>query len=140
MSYPINKSRPSQADALNVDLWYKGINILKDSGSYSYDPESSINLDSTAAHNTIEFDGRDQMPKIRKFLYTNWLQATDIQEIEEKGQWISASARYIDYCGASHSRKIKIGDKVFDCHDTITGNFNRARLRYKMPYLEYNLN
>ena len=28
MSYPINKSRPSQADALNVDLWYKGINIL----------------------------------------------------------------------------------------------------------------
>ena len=80
------------------------------------------------------------MQKYEKFLYTNWLQATDIQEIEEKGQWISASARYIDYCGASHSRKIKIGDKVFECHDTITGNFNRARLRYKMPYLEYNLN
>ena len=139
MSYPKNKSRPIQADALNVDLWFNGTNVLKDSGSYSYGSESSVNLESTAAHNTVEFDGRDQMPKIRKFLYSNWVNATDIEDIKEDGQWVSASARYVDYCGASHCRKIKISDKVFECHDIISGNFNSAKVHYKLPHLVYHL-
>ncbi len=33
------KTRPAQMDQLHVDLWHKGINVLCDSGTYSYATE-----------------------------------------------------------------------------------------------------
>lgn len=33
------KERPSQADNLHIDIWYKGENILLDGGSYKYNTE-----------------------------------------------------------------------------------------------------
>jgi hypothetical protein len=70
------RSRPNQADMLHFDLWWKGTNILRDSGTYSYfDPEQNWNkfFVSTRAHNTIEVGGTDQMIKGSRFRWYSLL-------------------------------------------------------------------
>jgi hypothetical protein len=69
------RDRPSQADMLHVDLWWRGQNIVIDSGTYSYNaPEPWDNpLAHTAYHNTVTVDGRDQMDRVAKFLWFPWL-------------------------------------------------------------------
>ena len=64
------KSRPNQADMLHCDLWWKGLNVLRDSGTYTYfDPVDHWNtyFVSTSAHNTVELGGLDQMIKGPRF-------------------------------------------------------------------------
>ena len=65
------KDRPGHADLLHVELWFKGINILRDSGTYHYNcpPPWQDYFPSTAAHNTIVLAGQDQMPRIGRFLW-----------------------------------------------------------------------
>jgi hypothetical protein len=64
------QSRPNQADMLHLDLWHKGVNVLHDSGTYSYyDPKEGWHryFLSTPAHNTVTLGGKDQMVKGSRF-------------------------------------------------------------------------
>ena len=68
------KTRPGHADMLHLDLWWKGCNVLRDSGSFMYncsEPWQSF-FGSTAAHNTVVIDNTDQMPKLSRFARLNW--------------------------------------------------------------------
>jgi hypothetical protein len=60
LRYPRFRFRPSQADALQVDLWLGGINHPRDAGSYRYNTgeEAIRSFGGTAGHNTIQFDDR----------------------------------------------------------------------------------
>lgn len=71
------KRRPGHADMLHFDLWAAGINVLCDSGTYSYVAQSKDGawLRSTAAHNTLQIDGLDQMTPFRRFLWLDWTMA-----------------------------------------------------------------
>ena len=68
------RHRPAQADLLHVDLWWRGQNIALDAGTFSYNaPEPWDDaLSSTAYHNTVTVDGRDQMERVRRFLWLPW--------------------------------------------------------------------
>lgn len=70
------KARPGHADQCHVDLWWRGINIAQDAGTYSYnaDPPWDNPLVQAAVHNTITIDGRDQMTPAGRFLYLDWAQ------------------------------------------------------------------
>jgi len=72
-----HKDRPSQADNLHLDIWYKGENILLDAGSYKYntDAETMRYFSGTASHNTVMLNGQDQMQKGGRFIWYNWSQA-----------------------------------------------------------------
>jgi hypothetical protein len=75
------RNRPNQADMLHLDLWWRGRNILRDSGSSTYyDPENSWQryFVSTAAHNTIRVDGADQMVKGDRFRWYTLLESRRI--------------------------------------------------------------
>lgn len=132
MRYPRFRFRPSQADALHLDLWQKGVNLLRDAGSYSYNSDSSEWYCSTRAHNTIEFDGRDQMPRLGRFLFGGWLRADCVKLARDDGETASAGAAYTDAHGARHSRMITLGEKVLICQDSISGSFNEACLRWRL--------
>jgi asparagine synthase (glutamine-hydrolysing) len=71
------RDRPSQADMLHFDLWYRGENILRDGGTHSYNCPAPFDryFASTRAHNTVEVDGRDQMVRASRFLWLDWTQA-----------------------------------------------------------------
>lgn len=60
--------RPGHMDQLHVDLWINGINVLCDTGTYSYADKQGEELSGTSGHNTVIICGREQMRKIGKFL------------------------------------------------------------------------
>jgi hypothetical protein len=59
---------------LHFDLWCEGVNLLRDTGTFQYycEPPWEHYFKSTAAHNTVEVDGKDQMEKGSRFLWFNW--------------------------------------------------------------------
>jgi hypothetical protein len=70
--------RPFQADQLHVDLWWHGLNLARDAGTYLYNGERPLDngLAGTAVHNTVMVDGRDQMHRAGRFLWLDWAQAS----------------------------------------------------------------
>jgi hypothetical protein len=70
--------RPFQADQLHVDLWWKGINLARDPGTYLYNGSAPWNngFAKTAVHNTVTVDGQDQMRRAGRFLWVDWAQAS----------------------------------------------------------------
>ncbi len=70
--------RPSQADQLHVDLWWRGLNLARDAGTYLYngDPPWDNALAGTAVHNTVMLDRHDQMRRAGRFLWVDWAQAS----------------------------------------------------------------
>jgi hypothetical protein len=70
--------RPFQADQLHVDLWWHGLNLARDAGTYLYNGQPPWNngLAGTAVHNTVMVDRRDQMRRAGRFLWLDWAQAS----------------------------------------------------------------
>jgi hypothetical protein len=132
MRYPRFRFRPSQADALHVDLWYKGENVLRDAGTFSYNYPESEWFASTAAHNTVEFDRRDQMPRLGRFLFGDWLEVERSEPVRSNGREASAAAAYSDAQGARHSRAVTLTAAGLVCRDEISGNFEEACLRWRL--------
>lgn len=141
LRYPRFRFRPSQADVLHLDLWLGGNNVLRDAGTYSYntDPQLLKYFSGTESHNTVQFDDRDQMPRLGRFLFSNWLKTSflDPLEIEEKSTSIAAG--YKDYKGASHRRYMKLGDNNLVVTDNVEGFSNKAILRWRLIPGEWNL-
>lgn len=70
-------SRPSHADQLHLDLWWRGLNIARDAGTYLYNaaPPWDNSLTTALVHNTVTLDGRDQFTRAGRFLYLDWFNA-----------------------------------------------------------------
>jgi hypothetical protein len=70
--------RPFQADQLHVDLWWSGMNIARDPGTYLYNGPVPWNngFAGTSVHNTVTVDHRDQMRRAGRFLWLDWAQAS----------------------------------------------------------------
>lgn len=71
------KNRPSHADQLHLDLWWRGLNIARDAGTYLYNvaPPWDNALTHTTLHNTVSVDGCEQMTRAGRFLYLDWAPA-----------------------------------------------------------------
>ncbi len=134
--FPRHRFRPGHADALHVDLWIKGQNILSDGGTYSYNSSDGLGkrLAGTAAHNTICFDGRDQMPRISRFLFGAWLEELDHQDIERGSDGaLRWRGRYRDWMGVEHARAVELTGRSLVVTDDIRGFQRNAVLRWRLP-------
>ena len=80
------KDRPSQADNLHIDVWYKGENVLPDAGSYKYNTDDATikYFSGTQSHNTVMLEGRDQMLKGGRFIWYYWTKC-DRAELKDTG-------------------------------------------------------
>ena len=134
LRFPNFRFRPSQADALHVDLWSNGQNLLRDAGTYSYNAGDDIThyFGGTSSHNTVQFDERDQMPRLSRFLFGEWLKASDIMPVHEKNDAVSATAGYRDYQGAFHHRIVTLSTKTLKVKDTVSGFKHKAVLRWRL--------
>lgn len=139
LRYPRFRFRPSQADALHVDLWHKGINLLRDAGTFSYNAEGAEWFAGTAAHNTIEFDRLDQMPRVGRFLFGDWLKTEAVEVILDDGVQASAAAAYTDAKGARHHRAVILSPNSLICRDVISRKFEIARLRWRLAPGEWHI-
>lgn len=139
LRYPRFRFRPGQADALHLDLWHNGINLLRDAGTFSYNAAESGWFSGTSAHNTFTFDGRDQMPRLGRFLFGDWLKAEAVELVRDDGVATSAAAAYTDAHGARHHRTITLSAGTLICQDMISGNFEEACLRWRLAPSEWRL-
>jgi hypothetical protein len=126
--------RPSHCDALHLDLWVGGLNILRDAGTASYvsEIESMPDLSTTRAHNTIQFDEDEQMPRLSRFLWGDWLKPDGPIEFLEHNGGKSAGAAYVDRRKRRHDRKVKLQQARLDIIDTVRGRVGRSILRWHL--------
>jgi hypothetical protein len=129
LRYPRFRFRPSQADALHLDLWHKGQNLLRDAGTFSYNVSEADTayFNGTQSHNTAEFDARDQMPRLGRFLFGSWLRSKDVTFGEHE-----AGAGYTDRWGAHHHRHISLDDNRLLCRDRLSGKARNAVIRWRL--------
>jgi len=130
---------------LHFDLWWNGINLLRDSGTYSYyDPGDNWNhfFISTRAHNTVEIGNADQMIKGNRFRWYSLLDSrfhfhvtTDDFEI-----WQGEHNGYRRLpCKAIHRRAIvNIHNDIWIVIDDILGHGSElTRLIWNFPDVPY---
>lgn len=143
LRWPYFKYRPSHNDIFHFDLWYQGRNVICDAGTYSYYPEKEddkIDLQSVHYHNTVSFDGLEQMPRISRFLLTDWTkpgQTSNIDQTEDGSQhWLGS---YIDGRKNHHERQISVHEKIWTIIDTLSGSFNEALIGFSVEDLSSRL-
>lgn len=134
LRYPRFKFRPSHADALHLDLWVEGINVLRDGGTYSYNTDKNwlSYFPGTASHNTIQFDERDQMPRLSRFLFGDWLQTAQTEALNVGEGSASFAASYQSKCGILHRRHVILSSERLKVSDVIEGFRQKAVLRWRL--------
>jgi hypothetical protein len=136
--------RPSHADQLHVDLWWRGVNIACDPGTYQYNtpPPWDNALASTRVHNTLTLDGQDQMLRAGRFLWLDWAQAEVLAyEVDDEGQlsWVTAEHNGFKSLDALHQRTLSASDKGWTVTDRIMpygkakGGNHEVRLSWLLP-------
>ena len=135
---PVYRFRPSHADALHLDLWHQGVNWVRDAGSYSYNADAAIleYFPGTASHSTACFDGRDQMPKLGRFLFGAWLSADEV-EWDDKELFVRSG--YNDYRGARHRREVRSSPDGWSVVDYLSGFENEAVILWHMSPSDWRL-
>lgn len=131
MTYPRFRFRPSQCDALHLDFWLCGENLLRDGGTFSYNAGQDY-IDyygGTQSHNTIQFDDHEQMPRLSRFLLGSWVKA---KELVWNNNQPYCQASYKDYQGCYHKRQVTLSDDRLLVIDSITGVKNKAILRWRL--------
>ncbi len=141
LRYPRFQFRPSQSDLLHVDFWYDGENYLRDAGTYSYNgsPEDLSYFPGTKSHNTIQFDDRDQMPRLSRFLFGDWLKTDAIEPLCIDDSTVSFEAAYRDGYKAYHQRKLILSDRALKIIDNFSGFKEKAVLRWRLKEADWKL-
>lgn len=139
LRYPRFKFRPSQCDILHLDFWCMSENILRDAGSYTYASLRELfYFSATKAHNTIEFNRNNQMLRVSRFLFGDWLNSACLEKLIDSDSEVSFAASYVDRTGAFHKRKVALFPNKLIVVDTID-NFEKAVLRWRLAPLNWNL-
>lgn len=134
LRYPRFRFRPSQADVLHLDLWVGTQNLLRDAGTYSYNTDLRWQqyFGGTASHNTVQFDERDQMPRLTRFLLGDWLKARWKSKLMDVDGAARFSVGYRDGKGASHKRSLALWETGMRVEDVLGGTFGKATLRWRL--------
>jgi Heparinase II/III-like protein/Heparinase II/III N-terminus len=120
------RDRPSHADQLHLDLWWRGRNVFCDPGTYSYNaaPPFDHAFASTRFHNTVTVDGADQMTRLSRFLWVDWAAAGVLRyRLGNVGaEALEATHNGYRRHGVLHRRAVStVGDDVWIVVDDVIG-------------------
>ena len=95
-------SRPAHMDQQHIDLWIDGVNVLCDTGTYSYASVEGRQLIKNESHNTAVVDGHPQMNSSGPFMIYDWTERElgKCDDVSYEGKMTSAN-------GYKHFRKVK---------------------------------
>jgi hypothetical protein len=105
------RGRPGHADQLHFDLWWRGLNLALDAGTYLYNapPPWDNRLTSAHMHNTLTLDDQDQMQRAGRFLYLSPAQAEITEDLRSPQVPVQRlTARHHGYArlGVLHVRSV----------------------------------
>jgi len=140
------KSRLSHIDQLHLDLWWRGLNIAQDAGTFLYNaaPPWDNPLVTTRVHNTVMVDGRDQMTRAGRFLVLDWASAYSKNLIETDENILGrVRAHHRGYGRVKHERTVTVyRDERWLIEDILTSPRrlpHTYRLHWLLPDWEYQL-
>ncbi|MCA1900343.1 MAG: heparinase II/III family protein [Chloroflexi bacterium] len=140
------KSRLSHIDQLHLDLWWRGLNVTQDAGTYLYNapPPWDNPLATTRVHNTVTVDGRDQMTRAGRFLVLDWASAYSKNLIETDENILGrVRAFHCGYGSVKHERTVTVyRDERWTVEDKLTSPRRRPhtyRLHWLLPDWEHQL-
>ncbi len=148
------QSRPAHADQLHLDLWWKGLNVAQDAGTFSYNSPSpwENSLIHTGIHNTATINDQDQMTHAGRFLWLDWAQAQITHhESDSESGLARMVAQHNGYrkLGVIHQREVSthptgswiIEDYLLPSQNQAAkGKLYRARLHWLLPDWSWELN
>ncbi len=105
-------SRPSHADQLHLDLWWRGMNVTPDAGTYLYNADSPWDNSLAAAwvHNTVTVNGKDQFTRAGRFLYLDWYNAYRISLSAEDPSVLQQVRGRTRAGGNRHTRIVSVSE------------------------------
>lgn len=125
--------RPAHADQLHVDVWWRGVNVACDAGTYRYSapPPWDHALARSAVHNTVTLDGADQMQRVSRFLWTRWAQGdVEAHGVIDGAAWMRGRHDGYDARGLRHARTVVcLGEHVVVVDDLDVTSRAAASLR-----------
>lgn len=138
-------SRPGHADQLHLDLWWRGLNLAMDAGTYLYNgqPPWDNPLSGSEYHNTLTVDGRDQMLRLGRFLFLDWCEARVLARQE-----CSLTAEHDGYrqLGLLHRRTVTVtGSGCWHIEDSLLPlpsfrpSAHSACLHWLLPDVEWSV-
>ncbi len=126
--------RPAHADLLHLDLWDGPLNLLRDGGTGAYNPspENAWWLDyfwSVRAHNTVQFDADEPMPRVSRFLHAQWPATGG----DAQADWLR------DAQGRCHRRAVRAEGREWQVRDWLQGRYAQAILRWRLAPIPWRL-
>ncbi len=138
------KSRLGHMDQLHLDLWWHGLNIAQDAGTYMYNAEPPWDnpLVTTRVHNTVTVNGADQMTRAGRFMVLDWVNAYSKDVIETEDNILSrVRAYHKGYRPVKHERTVTAyQDERWVIHDEVrvySFTERRFRLHWLLPDYEW---
>lgn len=133
-------SRLAHMDQLHVDLWWRGLNIAQDAGTYLYNAESPWDnpLVTTRVHNTVTVDDKDQMTRSGRFLVLDWASAFSkpvIESDEKVLQKLKAYHTGYRKLGVKHERMVTVfDDELWRIEDRLLSSRRKSHT-YRLHWL-----
>jgi hypothetical protein len=139
---PTHHFRPAHADPLHLDLWHRGVNLLRDGGSYAYNasPADLTYFPGIASHNSVQFDGAQPMPRLGRFLWGDWLQLEAPPNQQQSLDALALSAAYRGPHGR-HQRRVEVDPTGLHWRitDQLSGFCHQALLRWRLCPADWHL-
>ncbi len=139
-------SRPGHSDQLHFDLWWRGMNLARDPGTYLYNADHPWNNAFSGAwcHNTALIDECDPMLQAGRFLWLRWSKARLL------GRWrspdgcleiLSALHQYRSREHTVHQRTIlRVEDRLWMVVDDILGvGEAEVRIGWNLPDIPFEM-
>jgi hypothetical protein len=135
-------SRLGHMDQLHLDLWWRGLNVAQDAGTYLYnaDPPWDNPLVSTRVHNTVTVDDQDQMTRGGRFMTLDWFPAYSKSVVPIDETVLGQVMTYHNgYPGVHHERMVRVyTDERWVIEDELTSDeLHTYRLHWLLPDWEW---
>lgn len=139
--------RPSQADLLHLDLFWRGQNVAIDPGTYTYNANPPWNMPfcKTCYHNTVMVDDADQMSRFSRFIWSHWPEGSLRFDRNEDLETVSVHASHTGYnrypYRAHHSRSVfHLKDGVWAIYDQLqAASLRQFRLHWLFADFPFDL-
>ncbi len=138
------RDRPGQADQLHLDLWWDGVNLACDAGTYLYNglPPWDNRLARTLVHNTVALDGQDQMSRAGRFLWVDWARGRlrhQARTQDDRLEFLEGEHDGYRAMRALHRRAVlRVGCEGWLVVDDVVGaGAHRARLHWLLADLPF---
>lgn len=137
-------SRLGHMDQLHLDLWWRGLNVAQDAGTFLYnaDPPWDNPLVASRVHNTVMVDGHDQMTRGGRFMTLDWFPAySSSVVITDESALGRVIAYHNGYPGVRHERKVTIytNERWMVEDRLISKQQHKYRLHWLLPDWEWEL-